>query len=388
MAPYDVYALRRSEFPWADTFGDIYLNSASTGPLPERTRRAIHQFTEMAYRPSHELYDAHREIPARARRLCAQLIGARPEEIALGFNTTYGLNLAASALGLQPGDRVVLLDGDFPANVYPWLSLERRGVQVELLPRDKLGQPNEPALLERLARGDVRVLSVSWVSFCTGFRLNLDAISHECRRHGTYLVVDGIQALGAVPLDVSETPIDILATGAQKWLLSPQGAGFAYVRGALIESLDLAAVGWLGFKPSQDFGNLLDYAWDPLDDARRFELGSLAFSSVEAFNHSLSLLLELGIPCIEQHIYSVQAPLLEWIDSRPDVQLVSDVGAGRRSGIIAFRLEEPERAEDRMRAAGITVSVREGAIRTSTHVWNCREEILRLIEVLESVLDA
>jgi selenocysteine lyase/cysteine desulfurase len=141
--PYDVDSLRRSEFPWTAERGAVYLNSASTGPLPERTRRAIQEFTAMATRPDESLYEAHREVPARGRRACAELIGAQPEEIALGANTTYGLNLAASALGLGPGDRVLLMDGEFPANVYPWLNLQSRGVVVEFVARDERGWPVE-----------------------------------------------------------------------------------------------------------------------------------------------------------------------------------------------------------------------------------------------------
>ncbi|MGD8699508.1 MAG: aminotransferase class V-fold PLP-dependent enzyme [Gemmatimonadales bacterium] len=386
-ALYDVAALRRSEFPWADERGAVYLNSASTGPLPNRTRQAIEEFTAMAVRPDESLYEAHRDVPVQGRRACAELIGARPEEIALGANTTFGLNLASSALALGPGDQVLLMDGEFPANVYPWLNLQSRGVVVEFIPRDARGLPDEAAALERLARGDIRVFSASLVNFCTGYRLDLDAVSAECRRHGTYLVVDAIQALGAVPLDVAATPIDILACGGQKWLLSPQGSGFAYVRRELIDRLDPITVGWLAYQPSQDYGNLLRYALEPMEDARRFELGSLAFCSVDACNHSLALLLELGVPRIERHIRSVQQTLIGWVESRADVEMVSDLDPRRRSGIVAFRVPDAPSLHQAFRAAGITVSVREGAIRVSVHAYNSREEMEHVISVAERELD-
>jgi selenocysteine lyase/cysteine desulfurase len=383
----DVQALRHSEFPWTEETGAIYLNCASTGPLPECARRAIFEHLARACNPNHEFYDEHREIPSESRRLCAELIGAQPDEIALGFNTTYGLNLAATALPFERGDRVLLLDGDFPANVYPWLNLKRRGIQVEFVPCDERGLPDEAGTLERLARGDIRVLSVSAVSFSNGYRVDLDAISRECQRHGTYLVVDGIQALGVVPIDVSATRIDILASGGQKWLLSPQGSGFAYVRRDLIDQLDPVAVGWLGFEASQDYGELCNYALDPLESAARFELGSLAFASLHAFNHSLSLLRELGIPGIEGHVRAVQQPLIDWVEARGDLEWVSDLSQERRSGILAFRAPEPERLGERLRAAGITVSIRQGAVRVSVHAFNCREEIAKLISVLEAALE-
>jgi selenocysteine lyase/cysteine desulfurase len=386
LSPYDVSALRRREFPAFGERGATYLNSASVGPLPERTRLALLEFMEEARTPDHRVHEYVIEIPDTARELCAELIGARPHEIALGGNTTFGLALAATALRLGPGDRVLLLDGEFPANVYPWLNMERRGVSVEFVPRDERGLPDERAALERLARGDVRVFSGSLVNFFSGYRLDLDAISRECRRHGTYLVVDGIQALGAVPLDVSATQIDILACGGQKWLLSPNGAGFVYVREGLIEELDPVTVGWLSFKPSQDFTNLVNYSLEPLEDARRFELGSLPFYCLRGLNKSLSLLLELGISDIERHVRAVQQPLVEWVEGRDDVEWVSDTSPGRRSGILAFRVGDPERVDEHLRAAGITVSVREGAIRAAMHAFNSREEIERMISVLDSAL--
>ncbi len=383
---YDVHALRRAEFPRLRDPDRIYLNSAAAGPLPERTRRALLEYAERAARPGPELYETQCEAPARARRLCAELIGARPEEIALGFNTSFGINLAATALPLGAGDRVLLLAGDFPAVVYPWLNLERRGVQVEFVPADGRGLPDEAAALERLARGDVRVFAASSVGFSTGYRLDLDAISRECRRHGTYLVVDGIQALGVLELDVGATPVDILTAGGQKWLLGPHGSGFTYVRRERIGELDPVAVGWLAFEASQDFGHLLDYALQPLPGARRFELGSPAYGAVHALAESVSLLLELRVDRIERHVRAVQQPLIDWARARGDVELVSDVSPARRSGIVTVRAPDSAAVHRQLAEHGIIVSLREGGIRVSVHAFNCREEIERTIEVLERAL--
>lgn len=391
-AAIDVDRLRENEFPWLESPGVAYLNSASTGPLPQRSRRSMVEFIEHCCRPDHELYRQHKEIPDRVRRLCADLIAADPAEIALGFNTTYGINLAATALPLRTGDRVLLMDGEFPANVYPWLNLESRGITVERIPLDSRGLPDEAAALERIARGGVAAFTVSAVSFSTGYRVDLDAISRECRRQGTYLVVDGIQALGVVPFDVTTTSADVVAVGGQKWLLSPQGAGFAYVRRGLIDQLEPPAVGWLGFESAQDFGRLLDYAFEPLPDGRRFELGSLAFASLEAFRHSLSLILELDPRRIAAHVARVQRPLVEWVESRDDLEWRSDTDPARRSGILAFHppgLDAAglQRLDDRLRAAGITVSIREGAIRVSVHAFNDSGDIRRLIGEVEAALE-
>jgi len=215
-------ALRAAEFPWtADT---VYLNNASIGPIPERTRRALDEFTAKRTAP-HLLPD--RELQAglqAARAAVARLLNAEPAEIALATNTSYGLNLAARALPLARGDVVVVSDREFPANVYPWLLLKKQGIQVELAPCTPEGWPDEDFLVERLHDPRVRVLAVSFVQFSNGYRADLARLGAACRANGTFLVVDGIQGVGSSVLDVRETPIDILACGGQKWLLSPWGS--------------------------------------------------------------------------------------------------------------------------------------------------------------------
>ena len=383
----DVEALRARDFPWTREPGVAYLNSGSTGPLPERTRRAVDAFNERRTRPDRISDDALLTIGSRARGLCAGLIGADPDEIALGFNTSFGLNLAAAALDLQPGDRVLLQDGEFPANVYPWLNQERvRGIVVERIPRRPDGLPDEAAAIERLERGGVRAFAVSAVGFSNGFRADLATISRICREQGTYLIVDGIQALGVVPFDVRETPVDIVACGGQKWLLSPWGSGFAYVRRGLIETLRPPVVGWLSFEASQDFGSLTDYRLDPVPEARRFELGTLGFGALVGLSESLSLLLELGSDPIRRHVDGLQRRLVEWVETRDDVEWASDPAAERRSGILAFRPPAAETVYERLRSAGVIVSLRESAIRTSIHAFNSPADIERLIEVTESAL--
>ena len=156
-------ALRTAEFPWtADT---IYLNNASIGPIPERTRRALDEFTAKRTAP-HLLPD--RELfggLAAARLGLAQLINADPSEIALATNTGFGLHLAARALPLKAGDTVLLSDKEFPANVYPWLLLREQGIKVEMARCRSEGWPDEEHLLERLRDPSVRVLAVSFVQF-------------------------------------------------------------------------------------------------------------------------------------------------------------------------------------------------------------------------------
>ena len=376
---YDVAELRRLEFPW--TQDTIYLNHASVGPLPERTRLALAEFNQKRAAP-HRLPD--RELVsglAESRRLAATLIGADPEEIALTINTGFGLSLAARALPLEPGDIVLASDREFPANVYPWMMLKDQAVTLELAPTTQEGWPDEDQLLDRIQDPRVRVLAVSLVQFSNGYTVDLARLSAATRKTGTYLVVDAIQGLGQMPVDVRATPVDVLACGGQKWLLSPWGSGFVYVRRDLIRELRPAITGWMAFEGTDDFTQLTQYNDTLRGDARRFELITLPYQDFAGMNASLKLLLELGIARIQQHLRRLHEPVLAWA-ARGGVAVVSPTGE-HASGILCVAPEDVGRAFRALKTAGVVCSLREGAIRLSPHAYTTFQEMERVVEILE-----
>ncbi|MEK6609834.1 MAG: aminotransferase class V-fold PLP-dependent enzyme [Gemmatimonadota bacterium] len=378
-----VRELRDREFPW--TAATTYLNNASIGPIPERTRLALEAFNAKRTAP-HLLPD--RELMAHlasARAAAARLINAAPEEIALGPNTSYGINVAAGALPLARGETVLLSDREFPANVYPWLALRKRGVEVELAPVNAEGFPDEDYLVERLSDPKVRVLAVSFVQFSNGFRADLARLSAACRATGAYLVVDAIQGLGNSPLDVRDTPVDVLACGGQKWLLSPWGSGFCYVRRELIPTVEPASVGWMAFEGTEDFTNLVNYGDRLRDDARRFEVHTVAFQDQLGMATSLGLLMELGVDAIGGYVRSLAEPVLEW-SRRRGVRIVSPTDDLHRSGIVCVAPEDAREAHRRLKQAGVICAFREGAIRLSAHCYNTIDEMEKVVEVLEGVM--
>ncbi len=371
---------RAAEFPW--TAEHCYLNNASIGPIPARTQQAIARVA-LGRREPYRFDDTGlMEILAAGRRTAATLINADAAEIALTPNTSYGLNMAAQTLPLRSGDRVLVPDGEFPANVYPWLLQQERGAVVELVPRTPQGWPDEARLLERLADPTVRVVAVSHVQFATGYRIDLDRLGAACRERGVYLVVDAIQALGQVPLDVRRTPVDLLACGAQKWLLSPWGSGFLYVRRELIPRLTPRFAGWMAFRGTDDFTRLTDY--DPTfhDDARRFELVTLPFQDMAGMVASVELLLELGVPRIADYLRALRAPL-EARAARGAFAFASPTDPAHDSAIWCVRPPDVAAAFGRLRAAGVTCALREGSIRLSPHCYNTPDEIARVAELLE-----
>jgi cysteine desulfurase/selenocysteine lyase len=376
---YDLAELRRTEFPWTDE--TTYLNNASIGPLPERTRRTLDEFNRRRSAPF-QLPDRDIFVSmAESRRLAAQLIGAQPEEIALSINTGFGLSLAARALPLHSGDIVLASDREFPANVYPWMLLKDIGVILELVPTTPEGWPDEDRLLERLRDPRVRVLAVSLVQFSNGYTVDLARLSAATRASDTYLVVDAIQGVGQIPLDVRKTPVDVLACGAQKWLLSPWGSGFVYVRRELIRELSPSVTGWMAFEGTDDFTRLTQYSDTLRGDARRFELITLPYQDFAGMNASLGLLLELGIAGIERHVRSLHAPIVSWAE-RSDARVVSPSGS-RGSGIICVAPTNVGEAFRALKAARVICSMREGAIRLSPHAYNTVAEMERVVSVLE-----
>ena len=375
---YDVTALRDVEFPWAGR--RVYLNHASTGPLPARSLIAVEEFNRRRAAMDGMTDPMLQGVLANARQLAAQLVHADVEEIALAGNTSWGINLAAATLPLEQGDVVVVSDREFPANVYPWMRLASRGVRLEVAPVTPGGWPDEDYLLARVQDAEVKVLAVSWVQFSNGYRVDLGRLSRAARDTGTYFVVDAIQGLGQQPLDLSTLTVDVLACGAQKWLLSPWGTGFVYVRRALIEQLAPLVTGWMAHEGTDDFTKLTDY--DPAlhRDARRFELVSLPFQDFVGFNASLTLLLELGAARIAAHLDRITEPVRRWAESA-GVPLTSPTG-GHGSGIVCVAPPNIERAYDKLAEAGIIASLREGAIRLSPHCYTTVEEMERVVDVL------
>lgn len=366
------------QFPWAS--GKVWLEAASIGPLPAGTLAAVEGFNRARAAPHAFAGVDLFEIFARSRQLVARLLGAGPDEIALTTNTSYGLNLAARMLPLEAGDVVLVPDGEFPANVYPWLNLRDRGVHLERVPCTPEGWPDEARILERLDDPRVRVLSISFVQFHTGYRADLLRLGERCRATGTVCVVDAIQGIGVVPFDLRDTPVDLLACGAQKWLLSPWGSGFLYVSRSWHERLRPPFAGWNAFQGTDDLTDLLRYdeRWRP--DARRFELITLPFQDFVGMNASLEFLLDLDPGEVFRHVRACHEPILAWA-RRAGVRVVSPTDH-RGSGILTLEVPEPRRVVGRLREHGIFAGVREGWLRIAPHVYTRVEDMERVAEVM------
>lgn len=352
----------------------IFLNAASTGPTPARCVSAVEEWTRRRARP-HELPDDLLfSTLATSRGLIARMIGAGAGEIALAVNTGYGINLAARALPLAKGDVILTPDLEFPANVYPWwAAADREGLEYRRIPLEG-GVISEETLLREMDRPRVKVVSVSWIDSANGCRVDLERIGAACRERGIWFVVDAIQGVGACPIDVHAARVDILACGAQKWLLSPWGSGFVYVREELARSLEPPVVSWMAPKGTDDFRRLRDYDMTWRDDARRFELITLPFPDFAGMNASLELFFELGLDAVYAHVERLASRIVDWAAANR-VELVTPADRARRGGVVCLRPKTAEKVSARLKEKGVIHSYREGAIRLSPHMYNTPQEI-------------
>ncbi len=376
-------ALREREYPWEARGEAIHFDHASIGVIPQRARDALAAYNDRRAEMHRMRADDFFPQLDRSRELVAQLINAHTDEIALTTNTSWGVNLAAYALPLGPGDIVLGSEGEFPANVYPWMAAaKQRGFAFELVPMAGFAVDEETILRRIESDPRVRGVALSWVSFWTGYRIDLARIGAACRARDVWFAVDSIQGLGACALDVQAVPVDIIANGAQKWLCSPWGAAFAYVRRDLITQMEPPAAGWLSQASAGDFAKFLDYdpAWR--SDAQRFEVGSLPIQDFVGMNAVLELLLELGPRAVEQYVLGVTASLREQALALPGVTTLTPAAQAQRAGIVALRTSDVTGDSARLRSAGIVHSVREGAIRLAPHFHNTLDDVQAALRVL------
>ena len=379
----DFSTVRQREYAWMADSDVVYLDNASTGAYPQSCADAVSSYVALRQMPHTMKAEHFFPTLKRSRELLARLIGASVGEIALTTNTSHGVNLAAFSLPLEAGDEILTVDREFPANVFPWIKrAERTGATIVRLPCVN-DVPDESALLEAIAsRPNVKVVALSWVSFCSGARFDLDAVGQACRARGIWFVVDAIQGLGALPLDVSKTPIDILAAGAQKWLQSPWGSGFTYVRKELITKLEPPTVGWMSTRGSDDLFNMLSY--DPVwfDDARRFEVITLPFPAFAGMNASLAVFHELGVPAIAEHLATLGDTLVAFCDAHPEIRLVTPRDRVHRAGVFAVQPPDLDAKSGRLKANNVFHSVRERCIRLSPHWYTTAAQWERVLGLL------
>jgi len=372
--------LRHHEFPV--TCEKIFLAHAAVCPLPRRVGQAVTDYAQQATSGDQEaaVFPA---VLNDGRKVAARLLNCHNDEVAFVGPTSLGLSLVASGLEFRRNDNVLIYHDDYPTNVYPWMALAEKGVEVRLLntrglgvirPRDVMGQVDE----------NTRLVALASCHFISGFRLDHVAIGKYLRDRKILFCLDGIQTLGAFPTTVEH--VDFLAADAHKWLLGPCGAGVLYVRRELQEHVNPPVYGWHNVR-CPDFVAQEQIVWR--SGSKKFEAGSQNVLGLVGIKAAMELALEIGVDNIARELLRKRAWLVPALQAKGFKVLNADAPPENASGIVAFSKPGAELAalHQKLLDANIVTSLRtdrkgQRYLRVSPHFYNTDAELRRALELL------
>ncbi len=366
----------REEFPITRNYN--FQNHAAVAPMCRRAVQAIQRYLqhseEFGYLEGG--FYKHADV---VRGQVAQLINADSDEVTFCKNTSEGLSMVANGLSWNNGDNVVTANVEFPANMYPWLALRSRGVQVRMVLEEDGRIPIEKVFEAIDSR--TRIVSISSVQFASGYRTDVATLGEYCQSKGVFLCVDAIQSIGVFPIDVKGMSIDFLAADGHKWLCGPEGIGIFYVRKELQGHLRPTNIGWMSMKEPFNFNR---YQFEFADSARRYDSGSYNLAGIYGLGGAIELIQEIGVEAMSKRLLHLTDRLATGLRDK-GYRVVSSRMPSEASGIVAFfsDVHEPDPIRQHLQAEHrIVIAVRSGRLRASPHVYTSESEIDRLIETL------
>jgi len=371
--------LRRSKFPVARD--KIFLAHAGVCPLPSRVAEAVAECARQGTLGDQEAFVLHRLNDAR--KLGAQLLNCQPEEVALVGPTSLALSFVAAGLNFRKHDNILIYHDDYPSNVYPWMALAERSVEVRLLntrglgvirPQDVMGQVDE----------NTRLVALASCHFVSGYRIEIQAIGKFLRDRGILFCLDAIQTLGAFPTTVEH--VDFLAADAHKWLLGPCGAGLLYVRREIQEKLNPPVYGWHNVRcPNFVAQEHIVFR----SGAAKYEAGTHNLLGLAGLIAAMELTLETGVENIAAELLRKRAWLVPALQAKGFTVLNAEAKKENASGIISFHQPGKDLAplHQKLADAGVVASLRtdrqgQNYLRFSPHFYNTDAELQRTLELL------
>ena len=374
---------REEWFEFEDT---TYLNLAGQSPLPRVSIRAVQAALEAKKFPHQKADATYFEVPNRIRENLARLIGGKAEEIALTSGASAGATAVAYALKWNPGDEVVLAKGEFPLQYTSWKPMEEReGLKVTIVgPKERFISSHD---LIRAMTPRTRIVSVSLVRYDDGSLLDAPRVARACHQQGALLLLDVSQCCGAMPLDVEQLGADFLVCAGYKWLLSPYGTGFFWVKSEHLSSARPGPFYWMAVQGADNFSSLHFDDPKPAPNAKRWdapEWASYFNFNLAAMDASVELVTRMGPERVAAH----NRKLIDFMfDRLPKDRSVpsSPLDAALRGPYGCFSARSREKTSElyqRLRKENVIVSLREGNIRVSPHLYNTERDIDRLISVI------
>jgi len=369
------------EFPITDNL--IYLNHAAVAPWPLRTSQAITAFAQQNSAFGSHYYLEWLKKEKQLRQQLSRLLNAPSiDDIALVKNTSEAISFVAYGLTWQHGDNIVSSQEEFPSNRIPWQSLSNQG--VEFRQADLLSNSSAEEALFTLVDSNTRLLTISSIQFASGLRLDLEKIGQFCKNNNILFCIDAIQSLGAVEFDVQAYQADFVMADGHKWMFGPEGLGVFYTNPDSRSKLKLTQYGWHMMANTHNYENK---AWDIHPTAQRFECGSPNMLGIHAWSASLSLLLEIGMDKIEQAVIENAVYLMDLILAHKQLDLLNDLGAVLKSGIVLFKHKtiENSRLYKHLQGHKVVCALRGGGIRFSPHFYHSKDELNRAIEIIDLI---
>jgi selenocysteine lyase/cysteine desulfurase len=359
----------------------VYWNHAAVAALPRRVADAITAHTENHRERGAADWRAWYGSIEQVRGKAARLIGARTSEVAFLPSTSWALNFVARSYPWKPGENVVGDDMEFPANVYPWMLLADRGVEYRLA-RNRDGRVSVDEIAA-VVDERTRIVAVSWVAFHNGWVYPIDEIGAFCREKGILFVLDAIQGLGALPIDVGESNVDVLAADSHKWLLGSESCTVFYVSEGARERVPATAGGWWNVRhESSHAGGFLDYRLDFHLGGRRYEPGTLPTAQIRGLGAALDLIEEMGREEVARRILEAVTALARGLEDRGWTIATPQPF---RSGVLAATPpgEDELQVAKQLESRGVIVAPREGAVRFSPHAYNDIGEVERILAAVD-----
>ena len=369
---------------WFEFEDATYLNAAAQAPLPRVALQAAARALEYKKFPHTIPENAYFDLPNRIRTSLAKLIGGAAGEIAINTGTSSGLAAVAAGLEWTPGDEVLVARGEFPAHFATWLPMQRAcGLKVIVVePRARFLTADD--FIAHLG-SRTRLVSTSLVRFDDGVRLDAARLARACHQAGALLLLDAAQCAGAMPIDVRALGVDFLVASGYKWLLSPYGTGFFWARAEWIEQVRPGPFYWMALEDAEKFHTLSTGNYKMAKGARRWDSPETAsFTNLAAMEASLALLLRIGVEAVWEHGRRLTALMIDRLP-RDRCVLASPASADARGTYACLAARKPEKTRqwfEKLRDAQVFVSLREGALRISPHLYNSERDMDRLLAVL------
>lgn len=358
----------------------VYFDNAGTGPLPATSVQAIRKFAERCSLEGEIPYAECEAVVEETRRMAAQLLRVRPEEIAFTRNTSSGIILAIGSIPWRPGDNLVMMKDAFPADRYPYHYL-LPDVEKRFVTSRELASGVDCVF--RLVDRHTRAIALDWVHSPSGIRADIAAVAEFCRPLGVFFIVDAIQGLGVVNLDFGAVGADFVCSSTNKWLMSPQGTGIVCVNASTMPRLKPCNLGWLSAR-WVEFNDLqTERAMKP--DASRYEEGTKNYLGIYALRENLKIILGVGPANIEERVRLLVGRLRQGLLAQ-GYEIVTPEEPRRSAGILLCRKPGSDMAERHLhlRQNLMVCALRENCLRIAPHFYNTEEEVERFLAVLGS----